>query len=468
MDDKFHEECGVVGIFGHPEAANLTYLGLYALQHRGQESAGIVANDGGRLHPEIGMGLVADVFDDKRLAKLSGDMAIGHNRYSTAGVSAFKNAQPCLTQYSGGTIALAHNGNLVNAEIIRKELAAEGAVFQSTNDSEIILHLIAQSKGSTLLDRVVDALSQVQGAYSLVLMTEKEIVAARDPHGFRPLSLGRLDGGYVVASESVVMDLIEAKLEREVAPGEILVFNREGMHSHSPFPKKPPKHCVFEHIYFSRPDSVVFGDNVYTVRRAMGRRLAREHPVEADLVVPVPDSGVLSAMGYSEESGIPYEMGLIRNHYVGRTFIEPTSQIRDFGVKVKLNAVRSVIEGKRIVVVDDSIVRGTTSRKIVKMLKDAGATEVHVRISSPPSMNPCYYGIDTPDKNELIASTHNLEKTRKYLRAETLSYLSAENMMQVFGEKQDNFCLACFDGNYPLQFQSEPVDERQLVLFPED
>jgi amidophosphoribosyltransferase len=464
MDDKFHDECGVVGVFNHPEAANLVYLGLYALQHRGQESAGIVANDNGKMHPEIDMGLVADVFTSERLASLPGNMAIGHNRYSTTGDSELKNAQPCLMNYSEGSIALAHNGNLVNAAELREELVSSGAIFRSTTDSEVIVHLIAQARGKTFLDRVIQALARVRGAYSLVIMTEREIVAVRDPHGFRPLCLGKLDDGYVMASESCVMDLIQAKFLREVEPGEVLLINSDGMHSHQPFPKVAPRHCVFEHIYFARPDSFLFGEDVYTMRKAMGRRLALESPVEADLVVPVPDSGVVSALGYSEQSGIPFELGLIRNHYVGRTFIEPKSQIRSFGVRVKLNAVKHVIEGKRIVIIDDSIVRGTTSQKIVRMLREAGAREVHVRISSPPSAYPCFYGIDTPTRDELIASTNNVDETRRFIGADTLHYLGLENMMESFGKNCGNFCKACFDGEYPIKIHI-PVPE-QLSLFP--
>lgn len=463
-DDKLHEECGIVGVYGRPEAANLVYLGLYALQHRGQESTGIVAGDKGNMHAEIGMGLVADVYNENNLKKLSGNCAIGHNRYSTTGDSKLSNAQPFLIRYAEGSLALAHNGNLVNADKLRADLEAAGSIFRSTNDSEVIVHLIAQIKEGSFADRVVQALSQVRGAYSLLLMTEDEIVAVRDPHGFRPLCLGKLDGGYVVASESCVMDLIEADFIREIEPGELLVINKNGLQSFFPFAKASPKHCVFEHIYFARPDSFLFGADVYTVRKYMGRCLAKEWPVEADLVVPVPDSGVLSAIGYSEESGIPFEMGLIRNHYVGRTFIEPQSQIRHFGVKVKLNAVKHVIKGKRIVIIDDSIVRGTTSRKIVRMLRDAGAKEVHVRISSPPNLHPCYYGIDTPDKSALIASSHNLEEIRQFISADSLHYLSIDLMMEVFGMHKGNFCRACFDGNYPVPIEEKPSVE-QLKLF---
>ena len=465
MFDKFREECGVVGVYGHAEAANLVYLGLYALQHRGQESAGIAVSNNGKMHLEVGMGLVADVFSDARLKKLSGKMAIGHNRYSTTGVSKVKNAQPCLIEYSGGAIALGHNGNLVNAAEIREELGSAGAIFQSTNDSEVIVHLMAQARGETFADRAAAALAQVKGAYSIVLMNENELIAARDPHGFRPLCLGTLDGAFVVASESCVMDLIEAEFIRELEPGELLVINKSGMKSFFPFQKKSVSQCVFEHIYFSRPDSFLFGHQVYTSRKLMGQALAQEQPVEADFVIPVPDSGVISAMGYSEESKISFQMGLIRNHYVGRTFIEPQSQIRNFGVKVKLNAVHNLTRGKRVIIIDDSIVRGTTSRKIVKMLRDAGAKEVHVRISSPPTMFSCFYGIDTPTKEELIASNMDLEQIREYLGADSLRYLSLEKLLEVFGKDKENFCAACFSGCYPVAVEEREDETKQLKLF---
>ena len=465
MLDKFHDECGVVGVYGHPDAANLVYLGLYALQHRGQESAGIAASSNGKMHLEVGMGLVADVFSDVRLKKLPGNIAVGHNRYSTTGVSRVKNAQPCLIEYSGGTMAMGHNGNLVNASEIRKELGAAGAIFQSTNDSEVIVHLMAQSRRNSFVDRAVAALSQVKGAYSIVLMSENELVAARDPQGFRPLCLGKLDGAYIVASESCVMDLVEAEFIREIEPGELILINQFGVKSFHPFQKASTKQCVFEHIYFSRPDSYLFGHSVYSTRKLMGKALAREKPVEADVVVPVPDSGVISAMGYSEETKIPFQMGLIRNHYVGRTFIEPQSQIRNFGVKVKLNAVKPVIEGKRVIIIDDSIVRGTTSKKIVRMLREVGAREVHVRISSPPTTHSCFYGIDTPTKGELIASNMDIDQTCKYLGADSLHYISLEKMLEIFGEQKDDFCAACFDGRYPVDVTGSDGDTKQLGLF---
>ena len=465
MLDKFHDECGVVGVYGHPDAANLVYLGLYALQHRGQESAGIAASSNGKMHLEVGMGLVADVFSDARLKKLPGNIAVGHNRYSTTGVSKVKNAQPCLIEYSGGTMAMGHNGNLVNASEIRKELGAAGAIFQSTNDSEVIVHLMAQSRRNSFVDRAVAALSQVKGAYSIVLMSENELVAARDPQGFRPLCLGKLDGAYIVASESCVMDLVEAEFIREIEPGELILINQFGVKSFHPFQKASTKQCVFEHIYFSRPDSYLFGHSVYSTRKLMGKALAREKPVEADVVVPVPDSGVISAMGYSEETKIPFQMGLIRNHYVGRTFIEPQSQIRNFGVKIKLNAVKPVIEGKRVIIIDDSIVRGTTSKKIVRMLREVGAREVHVRISSPPTTHSCFYGIDTPTKGELIASNMDIDQTCKYLGADSLHYISLEKMLEIFGEQKDDFCAACFDGRYPVDVTGSDGNTKQLGLF---
>ena len=465
MLDKLHEECGVVGVYGHPEAANLVYLGLYALQHRGQESAGIVASTHSKMRLEVGMGLVADVFDPIRILKLPGPLAIGHNRYSTAGKSELVNAQPCMINYSAGSLALAHNGNLVNAQTIRKDLGGKGAIFQSTNDSEVIVHLMAQSKAETFLDRAAEALKQVSGAYSLVLMTKTELLAARDPHGFRPLCLGKLDGSYIVASETCVMDLIEAEFIREIEPGELILINDQGIQSFFPFNKAETKHCVFEHIYFARPDSFIFGEHVYTARKNMGRAMAQESPADVDLIVPVPDSGVVSAMGFAEESGIPFEMGLIRNHYVGRTFIEPQSQIRDFGVKLKLNPVKEIIAGKRIAIIDDSIVRGTTARKIVKMLRDVGAKEIHLRISAPPILHSCFYGIDTPTKEELIAHTHDLEETRQYLAADSLAYLSLEKMMEVLENGKKKFCSACFDGNYPIPITDKKTDTSQMGLF---
>ncbi len=460
--EKFREECGIFGIFGHPEAANLTYLGLYALQHRGQESAGIAASDGRGIHVEKAMGLVADVFSEARLRRLKGDIAIGHVRYSTAGGSQLKNAQPILASYLYGTIGLAHNGNLVNAQRIRRELEAQGSIFSSTTDSEVIVHLIARSKSGRLWEGAAEALAQIRGAYSLVIMNEKELLGIRDPHGFRPLSLGRLKDAWILASESCAFDLIEAEFVRDLEPGEFLHIDRHGIHTYYPLLPAPKTQCIFEHIYFARPDSLLYGQQVASVRKALGRQLAREQPADADLVIPVPDSGIYAALGFSQESGLPFEHGLIRNHYVGRTFIEPKQSIRHFGVKVKLNAVREVLEGKRVVIVDDSIVRGTTSRKIVSMVRGAGAREVHVRISSPPTVSPCYYGIDTPTRKELIASSHSIEEIRRYIRADSLGYLSLEGMLRAVG-KEGGFCLACFTGRYPVEFPFE--EEAQLPLF---
>ena len=460
--DKFREECGVFGIYDHPEAANLTYLGLYALQHRGQESAGIVSADEKGLHLEKAMGLVADVFTEARLRRLPGDGAIGHVRYSTTGSSHLKNAQPILAGYRRGTVALAHNGNLVNAHLLREELEGQGAIFSSTSDSEVIVHLIARSRAEDLAEAVAEALLQVRGAFTLVILNEDELIGVRDPHGFRPLSLGRLGGAWVLASETCAFDLVGAQFVRDVEPGEMVRIGREGVSSCRPFPPTLPAQCIFEYIYFSRPDSLLYGQNVARVRKALGRHLAREHPVEADVVIPVPDSGVPAALGYAQESGTAFEHGLIRNHYVGRTFIEPQQSIRHFGVKIKLNPVRELLEGKRVVVVDDSIVRGTTSRKIVSMLRAAGAREVHMRISSPPTVSPCYYGIDTPNRKELIAASHDPGEICRYIRADSLGYLSLQGMMSAVG-KDVGFCAACFTERYPVPFPGE--ERAQLSLF---
>ncbi len=461
--DKLREECGIIGVYGHPEASNIAYLGLYALQHRGQESAGVVVSDGQSLLVEKGMGLVADVFSEEHLRKLPGTVAIGHVRYSTTGTSNLANAQPFLASYRQGSLALGHNGNLVNSVPLRAELESQGAIFSSSSDSEVMVHLIARSSADSLLDATIDALEKVRGAYCLVLMNEQELVGIRDPHGLRPLSLGKFKGGYVLASETCAFDLIEARFVRDVEPGEVVRINQEGVHSHFPFPPAETKQCIFEHIYLARPDSLLFGQSVHQVRHRLGAQLANEAPVEADLVVPVPDSGVYAALGYSRQSGIPFEYGLIRNHYIGRTFIEPKQSIRHFGVKIKLNAVRQVLEGRRVVVVDDSIVRGTTSRKIVSMVKAAGAREVHLRITSPPFLSPCYYGIDTPTRKELIAATHSKEEICRYLRANTLSYLSLEGMMKAV-DRKDGFCLACFTGDYPISLHSQEL-VAQLALF---
>jgi amidophosphoribosyltransferase len=469
MPDKFHEECAIMGVYGHPEAANMVYLGLYALQHRGQESCGIVSSDGNGLISHRQMGLVADAFKEDVIKRLEGTSAIGHNRYSTQGQSHLKNAQPFVVEYSQGPIAISHNGNLVNGTLLRDELEQAGSIFQSTTDTEVIIHLIATSKESSLMGRVIEALSRVRGAYSLLFLTLDKMIAARDPFGFRPMVLGRFRdeknrGAFVIASETCALDLIEAEYVREIEPGEIVTFGPDGIESLKPFPPASPAKCIFEYIYFARPDSNLFGNNVYQVRKALGRQLARESAVDADLVTPVPDSGVPAAMGYAEESCIPLEFGLIRNHYVGRTFIEPQQSIRHFGVKIKLNAQKEVLQGKRVVVVDDSIVRGTTSRKIIRMLRDAGAKEVHMRISSPPTISPCYYGIDTPTRSELIASASSVEEIRRFIEADTLAYLSREGMYTYFGERKNGFCDACFSGNYPVHFEDEG-HTRQLHLF---
>ena len=462
--DKFHDECAVFGICGHREAANLTYLGLYALQHRGQEGSGIVSSNGEDFFHEKGMGLVADIYTKPVLKRLPGQMAIGHNRYSTAGESSLKNVQPLIVNFAFGNLALAHNGNLINASMLRSELEAYGAIFQSTTDSEVIIHLIAHSRAETLLARVIDALSQVRGAFSVAILTDDSLIAARDPYGFRPLSLGHLKDSWIVASETCAFDLIGAEYAREIKPGELVVLNSEGVTSYSPFAKTRSAMCVFEYVYFSRPDSKIFGGKaVYLTRKELGRQLAREAWVDADIVIPVPDSGVPAAMGYAEGSGIPFETGLIRNHYVGRTFIEPEQSIRHFGVKIKLNAIPEVLEGKRVVVVDDSIVRGTTSRKIVKMIRQAGAREIHMRISSPSIVSPCFYGIDTPTRKELIGSSHTIQETRKYITADSLAYLSLDGMLKAAPGAPDQYCTACFTEDYPIPFTK--AEEMQLGLF---
>ncbi|HTE55688.1 MAG TPA: amidophosphoribosyltransferase [Kofleriaceae bacterium] len=449
--------CGIFGIYGHDEAANIAYLGLHALQHRGQESAGIATSEGGRLHRHVAMGLVSERFGKETLAELPGRAAIGHVRYSTSGSSELRNAQPFVFEYSHGGLAICHNGNLVNATEIRARLERQGSIFQTSSDTEVIVHLLAQIREGDLLDRFTAALRQVTGAYSLLLLSEGRLIAARDPHGFRPLVLGRLRDSYVFASETSCFDLIEAEFIREIEPGEVVVADGVAVRSFRPFEPVKPRFCVFEHVYFARPDSLLNGRSVYRARERMGRRLAIEHPAEADVVLPVPDSGVPAAIGYSQQSGIPLEMGLIRSHYVGRTFIEPQDSIRHFGVRLKLSPVRSVVDGKRIAVIDDSLVRGTTSRKIVTMLRGAGAAEVHLRISAPPTTNPCYYGIDTPTREELIASSHSADEIRSYIGCDTLGYLSHDGMIAAThpspvegGEPGAGYCSACFTGAYPV------------------
>ena len=464
MLDKFKDECGVFGIFGHPEAANLTYLGLYALQHRGQESAGIATADGEKVRVSRAMGHVAEAFDERALESLPGHIAIGHTRYSTAGESRLQNAQPILIDCAHGQIAIAHNGNLVNARELRDRLVRDGSIFQTSSDTEVVLHLYARSREHSVEDALIESISQISGAYSFALMTKDRLIAARDPHGFRPLALGRLGDAYIVCSETCALDLIGATYLRDVEPGELVVIGDGGIRSLHPFPRAPLAHCIFEHVYFARPDSYVFGKSVNEVRTELGRILARESPAEADVICPIPDSGVCGATGYSDASGIPMEMGLIRNHYVGRTFIQPQQAIRHFSVKIKLNPVRSVLEGKRVVLIDDSIVRGTTSRKIVTMVRAAGAKEVHMRIACPPTISPCFYGVDTPNKSELIAATHSTEEIREFIEADSLAYLSLEGLLQSVAPESGSYCTSCYTGKYPVAI---PRDERaylQLAL----
>jgi len=463
-DDHFKDQCGIFGVFGHPEASNLTYLGLYALQHRGQEAAGIVASDGQELKAMRGTGLVSEVFArEESIASLVGESAIGHVRYSTAGGSSERNVQPILIGCQRGEIAVAHNGNLVNADLLRGQLESAGSIFQSSSDTEVLLHLYARARIGPVEDAVASSLLKVRGAYSLLFLTKDALIAARDPMGIRPLALGKLGEAYVLSSETCAFDLIEATYVRDVAPGEVVVIDKNGLRSFFPFPKDMPRHCIFEHVYFARPDSKVFGRSVLGSRLEMGRRLARESPVPADVVVPVPDSGIGAALGYAEESGVPYAMGLVRNHYIGRTFIEPKQKVRNFGVRIKLNPVREVLEGKRVVLIDDSIVRGTTSRKIVDLIRAAGAAEVHLRISSPPTTHPCHYGIDTPRRSELIASSRSVEQIRENVGADTLAYLSQDGLISSVGDPHGTrHCTACFTGKYAV-----PVREEENVeLFP--
>ena len=471
-DDHFHDECGVFGVFGHPEAAKLTYLGLYALQHRGQESAGIVSSDGHELHLHRAMGDVEEIFQPAVLAKLPGTAAIGHTRYSTAGDKALLNAQPIMIDCNKGKVALGHNGNLTNAAEWRRKLEHRGSIFQTNSDTEVIVHMIARSQARNLSGAIGDALNQVEGAYSLLLLTPDELYAVRDPRGFRPLVLGKLPAteiapeAWMVASETCAFDLLNAQYIREVEPGEMVRISRSGIESIRFAPVKPQQHCVFEHVYFSRPDSIIFGRSVNESREALGRLLAQEHPADADIVVPVPDSGVPAAVGYALESKIAFRMGLIRNHYIGRTFIEPSQAIRNFGVKLKLNPVRGLIEGKRVVLVDDSIVRGTTSRKIVRMVREAGAKEVHVRISCPPTISPCYYGVDTPTREELIASSNSPEEIRKFLGADSLGYISMAGLRQAVNDNEGKFCTSCYTGVYPtdlVQLEVRPGNGNGVV-----
>lgn len=452
MFDKFREECGVFGIYGHEDAARLAYLGLYALQHRGQESAGIVSSNGEKLFAERGMGQVNDVFTEPVLTRLPGQLAIGHVRYSTAGKVSINEAQPFAVKCSLGQIALCHNGNLPDAAEARAQLEADGAIFSSTSDTEVVLHRIARSKSGDIVAAIAEALAGDEGAFSMLFATPNRLIAVRDARGFRPLCMGRLNGATVFASETCAFDLIGAEYIRDVAPGEIVVVDEQGIRTVEPFDKRPTTHCVFEHVYFSRPDSLVFGRSVNKSRHLLGRHLAQECPADADIVVPVPDSGVAAAIGFAAESGLKFRFGLMRNHYVGRTFIEPRSQIRHFGVKIKLNPVRDLIEGRRVVLIDDSIVRGTTSQKLVKMMRDAGAREVHMRISCPPTIAPCYYGVDTPTREELIAAHQSVEEIRAYLGADSLGYLSLKGLLNAVGDQhQERYCTACYTGAYPTR-----------------
>jgi amidophosphoribosyltransferase len=452
LEDRLREECGVFGVYGHDEAANLTYLGLHGLQHRGQESAGIVSTGRERMHIQVGMGLVQDIFTEEVLGRLTGRAAAGHVRYSTTGESGLTNAQPMMVTCHGREIAICHNGNLVNAASLREKLDGKGAIFSSTSDTEVFLHLIARSRRRTLEGALADALGQVSGAYSLVFLTKDRMYGARDPRGFRPLSIGKIDGAWVLTSESCALDLIDGKFERDVEPGEIVSIGDDGIRSLRRMEAQEPAFCIFEYVYFSRPDSFMWGQNVGRVRKRLGMELAKEAPADADIVVPIPDSGVYAALGYHEETRIPFDWGLVRSHYVGRTFIEPTQSIRHFGVKLKLSAVREVVNGRRVVLIDDSIVRGTTSRKIVSIIRDAGAREVHVRISCPPTIGPCYYGVDTPRRNELIAAEHSVEEIQAHLGADSLAYLSQDGLMRAV-KANSGFCTACYSDDYPVEVE---------------
>jgi len=463
-NDKFKDECGVFGIYGHSEAPALVRLGLYALQHRGQESAGIATADDERLHLIRAMGQVSEAFDEAELAALSGDNAIGHVRYSTAGGSLIVNAQPILIDCVHGEIALCHNGNLINAAELRADLVGQGHIFQTNSDTEVVLHLYARSQAPTPQDAIVESVAQVRGAFSLLLLTKDNLIAVRDPYGFRPLVVGSLGSSTVVCSETCALDLIGAQYVRDVEPGEVLVIGREGSRSYRPFPPETPSHCIFEHVYFARPDSLVFGQSVNEVRTNLGRLLAREAFADADVVVPIPDSGMCAAVGYAEESGLPLRMGLIRNHYVGRTFIAPQQEIRGFKVLIKLNPVRSILKGKRVVLVDDSIVRGTTSRKIVGMVRAAGASEIHMRISCPPTVSPCYYGIDTPRKSELIGANHTVDEIRDFVKSDTLTYLSLDGLREAVGSRSGDYCTSCYTGDYPVEAPKDTEAYMQMAL----
>ncbi len=474
-DDHFHEECGVFGVFGHKDAAAHAALGLHALQHRGQEAAGIVSCDGVHFNTHRSLGLVGDNFSSEDvIGRLKGSMAIGHNRYSTAGETVLRNVQPLFAEFGFGGLAIGHNGNLTNAFGLRKQLVERGCIFQSTMDTEIIIHLIAISLYSTVVDRIIDALKQVKGAYSLVAMTDDSLIGVRDPMGVRPLVLGRFDNAYILCSETCALDIIGADYVRDIDPGEIVVISEEGLRSIKPFTREKKRFCIFEYIYFARPDSLVDGRNVYDVRKHIGKELAKESKVEADIVVPVPDSGVPSAIGFAEEAGLPFELGIIRNHYVGRTFIEPTDQIRNLGVRLKHNANRGYIEGKRVILVDDSIVRGTTSEKIVAMVRAAGASEVHMRISSPPTRNSCFYGIDTPEQEQLLASRMDVAGMADHISVDSLAFITMDGLYRAVGEAARNdespqYCDACFSGDYPIELTDQNGGSRpaQLSLLTE-
>ncbi len=464
-DDHFHDECGVFGVFEHPEAANLTYLGLYAQQHRGQESAGIVSTDGHNFNSHRGVGLVADIFQKSTIKKLKGERCIGHVRYSTSGESGLRNCQPFSYEYAHGGIAMCHNGNIVNAPELRRELENTGSIFQSTSDTEVLIHLVARSRADTMRERLAEAVKRLNGGFSLLVLVEKRLVGVRDKHGLRPLVLGKLGDAWVLSSETCAFDLVGATYVRDVEPGEMVIIEENSIESIKLFDKPEPRFCVFEYVYFARPDSTLEGINVYQARYRIGEELAREAPVDADIVVPVPDSGTPPAMGYAEAAGLPFQMGLIRNHYIGRTFIEPKQSIRNFGVKLKLNPNRELIEGKRVVLVDDSIVRGTTSRKLVEMVRRAGAKEVHLRISSPPTKHSCYYGIDTPDEDQLMANKMDPAEMCQALDADSLAFVSFDGLYRAVGKPRSVHCDACFSGNYPVSIETPSSPQLSLLHF---